>query len=142
MSRLQGIALAAAAGFFVSLYLLLYELGFYGSLACTAGGACAVVQASEYSSFLGFPVPAWGVGWYAAVLGIALWALHSERSRRGTAAALLALSAGGVAFSAYLTYVELFVLGAVCDWCLVSAALVLVIAGLSAPEARRLTGGA
>lgn len=126
------VAVLALVGTFLSLYLLLYKIGFYGRLACGAGGSCEVVQASVYADFLGLPVAGWGVGWYAAVLATALVGLRSEgRDRPLVGRALGLLAAGGVAFTAYLTYVELFVLEAICRWCVGSAVLVVAIAGLA-----------
>lgn len=160
--RRMAVALVAVPGLFVSLYLLLYKLGVYGTLACGQGGSCSVVQASSYARFLGVPVAGWGAGWYVAVLGVALWGAHaagsggdsSDPSARGSdgsgsgggpgllgpGAVLLALAGGGFVFSAYLTWVELFVIEAICRWCLVSAGLSTVIMGLAAPEAGRLLG--
>lgn len=131
--RRKAIAVLALAGAFLSLYLLLYKLGFYGRLACGAGGSCEVVQASAYAEFLGIPVAGWGLGWYAAVLGAALAGLRpGARSGGWPRRALSVLAAGGVAFTLYLTWVELFVLRAICRWCVGSAVLVAVIAGLVA----------
>ena len=48
-----------------------------------------------------------------------------------------ALAISGVLFSGYLTYVELFVIDAICIWCVASAALVSAIALLAAPDLRR-----
>lgn len=148
MRRRMAIALAAVPGLFVSLYLLLYKLGVYGGLVCGQGGSCSLVQASSYSTLLGVPVAGWGTLWYAAVLGVALWGAHRggrADAGRGRALApgplLLALAVVGFLFSAYLTWAELFVIGAVCRWCLVSAGLTAVILGLAAPEARALGGG-
>jgi uncharacterized membrane protein len=130
----MAVAVLALAGLFVSAYLLLYKLGFYGELMCGAGGSCSVVQASSYAVFLGIPVAGWGTGWYAAVLAVALAGLQPRWSdERWPGPTLLVLAVGGLAFSAYLTWVELFVLDAVCRWCVVSAALVLLIFGLSLP---------
>lgn len=130
--RYQGIALLALVGLFISLYLLLYHLGFYGVLACGAG-SCDVVQASRYADFLGLPVPAWGVAWYGAVLVLSL-VQQARRTADGLPARLLDLAAlGGLAFSLYLTAVELFVLHAVCLWCVVSALLATGIFLLAAP---------
>jgi uncharacterized membrane protein len=64
-------AIAALAGLFISLYLLLYSLGFYGALVCGTGG-CETVQNSTYARFLGLPVAGWGLAWYVAVLSVAL----------------------------------------------------------------------
>lgn len=143
------VALVAVPGLFVSLYLLLYKLGVYGTLACGQGGSCSVVQASSYATFLGVPVAGWGAGWYVAVLAVALWGAHAAgdaadgtagRRMAGPGGLLLLLAAGGLAFSLYLTWVELFVLRAICRWCVVSAGLTVGIAALAAPEARGVFG--
>ena len=130
--RYRGVALLALVGLFISAYLLLYHLGFYGVLACGAG-SCDVVQASKYADFLGLPVPAWGVAWYGAVFVLSL-VLQSGHAVGGPWARLLDLAAlGGMAFSIYLTAVELFILHAVCLWCVVSALLATGIFLLTAP---------
>ncbi len=125
--RLRAASLVALAGLFIALYLLLYHLGFYGALVCGAG-SCDVVQASEYARFLGQPVPGWGVAWYAAVFALSLIGLAGGSSEAGWPFRLLALAAtGGLAFSVYLTWLELFVIHAICFWCVASALLTLVI---------------
>lgn len=146
--RRMTVALTAVPGLFVSLYLLLYKLGVYGTLACGAGGSCSVVQASSYATFLGVPVAGWGSAWYAAVLAVALWGAHRGEEDGGGIAGglarpgglLLLLAVGGFLFSAYLTWVELFVIRAVCRWCLVSAGISVVILVLALPEAGGLGG--
>ena len=131
--RRMTVALLALPGVFVSLYLLLYRMGVYGQLACGAGGSCEVVQTSSWAVFLGIPVPGWGTAWYLAVLGVALTGLRPGALRaRWPERALAVLSAGGVAFTAYLTAIEAFVLHAFCRWCVVSALLVSGIAAVSA----------
>lgn len=132
----MAVALLALPGLFVSLYLLLYSLGVYGTLQCGAGGACEYVQASSWSVFLGIPVPGWGTVWYGAVLGVALAGLRgSGEGSDGSAAdrietLLRLLAAGGFAFTLYLTAIEALVLHAFCRWCLVSAALATAIAAV------------
>ena len=130
--RHRGVTLLALVGLFISIYLTLYHLGYYGMLLCGAG-SCEVVQTSKYADFLGVPVPAWGAGWYLAmtVLGLMLASGHLETSRPGKLAAIFAT--GGLAFSIYLTAVELFILHAICRWCVVSAALTVGIFLLVAP---------
>lgn len=135
------VAVLALAGLFVSGYLLLYKLGVYGELVCGAGGSCGYVQASSYATFLGVPVAGWGTAWYAAVFLVALAGVQPRVAAAAwPGAALLVLAAGGVAFSAYLTWVELFVLEAICRWCVVSAVLALAIFLLVLPWGR-LEGG-
>ncbi|MCL7927519.1 MAG: vitamin K epoxide reductase family protein [marine benthic group bacterium] len=132
VARYRGVALLALVGLFISLYLLLYHLGFYGVLAC-GSGSCDVVQASRYADFLGIPVPAWGVAWYGAVVALSL-VQQARGDAEGLLARLLDLAAlGGLAFSIYLTAIELFVLHAVCRWCVVSAVLAVGIFLLVAP---------
>ncbi len=137
-TRYRGVSLLALVGLFVSVYLLLYHMGFYGVLACGAG-SCETVQASKYAKFLGVSVPAWGVGWYGAVFALALLqqAGRAESSLPGRLLAVAAL--GGLGFSIYLTAVELLILHAVCLWCVVSAVLAVGIFLLVSPW-RALSG--
>ena len=130
--RYRGVSLLALVGLFVSVYLLLYHMGFYGVLACGAG-SCETVQASKYAKFLGISVPAWGVAFYGAVFVLALM-LQAGRAETSLPGRLLAAAAlGGLCFSIYLTAIELFVLHAVCMWCVVSAILAVCIFLLVAP---------
>lgn len=124
-------ALVALAGFFVALYLALYKAGIIGTLACGAGG-CETVQFSRWAMLFGFPVAVWGVGFYALVLALALAMLQDRWSdSRGLSLALLLLTGWGVLFSAWLTYLELFVIHAICRWCVVSAVLAAVLFALA-----------
>ncbi len=137
LNRRRGIALLALAGFFLSTYLFLYALGYYGELACGAGGGCDLVQGSRWARFLGFPVAGWGVGWYVAVFGLSMLATRDGVGRArwiGRALALLAL--GGLAFTIYLTALELWVIHAICRWCVGSAAITLGIFLLTLPDFR------
>jgi len=140
LNRRRGIALLALIGTFISAYLFLYALGFYGELACGAGGGCSTVQASRWARFLGFPVAGWGLAWYVAVLAVSLLAIEGRMSGAGWVAwALLLLAIGGIAFTVYLKVIEFLVIGAVCKWCVASAVLALLIFLLTLPELR-LTG--
>lgn len=136
----MGVVLLAVAGLFVSLYLTLYKLGFYGGLVCGAGGACARVQASPYAVFLGIPVAGWGVAWYAAVAGAGLWGLHRSGNSAWPGRILFLLAAVGLLFTLYLTALEAFVIEAWCRWCLVSAGITVAIFGLSWTERRAFSG--
>lgn len=131
-TRLRGIVLVGLVGLFVALYLLLYQMGFYGSLLCGAG-SCEVVQASKYARFLGQPVPLWGTVWYAGLLVLAFLALGPAAGKRWVELLLAVVVTGGLLFSAYLTGVELFILHAVCMWCVVSAVLTVLLFVLAQP---------
>jgi uncharacterized membrane protein len=138
----MGIAVLSLAGLFIATYLLLHRLGVVGTLACGADGGCAVVQSSRWAVFLGVPVPAWGVGGYALLLGAALAGVQPGLADdRRVAGVLLALSSAAFLFSAYLTALEAFVIHAWCRWCLASAGVATAIFLLSLPEVRRLRRG-
>jgi uncharacterized membrane protein len=98
---------------------------------CLASGGCERVQESRYAEVAGVPVALIGVVGYLAILGSL--ALRGEAGRMATA--LLAFA--GLGFSVYLTWAELFEIEAVCQWCVASAAIMTVIAALSAARAWR-----
>ena len=134
----MGAALMSLLGLFVSAYLYLYKIGRIGTLACGTGG-CETVQTSEWSRFLGVEVALIGVLGYAALLLVALLALRpAYTERREPALALAALAAGGVPFTIYLTSLELFVIHAICRWCVGSAAIIVTILILSLLELKRV----
>ena len=126
MTRRMIIAALALGGLGLATYLAMYKLGFIGALACGSGG-CETVQLSRWASFLGVPVAVWGVGFYLALFGVALLGTM-DRFVEATwvSHALLILTGWGVVFSAWLTYLELFVINAICKFCVVSAVLVTV----------------
>jgi uncharacterized membrane protein len=116
-------AVLAAAGIAVSGYLLwVREAG--ATLICSTGG-CETVQTSPYADVLGIPVALVGLVGYLLLLATAVGAGETARS----AHAVLALAAA--VFSTYLLYVQLDLIGAVCDWCLVSDGIVSGIAVLA-----------
>jgi len=118
-------ACSSLLGVFVALYLYLWKLGLIGTLACGTGG-CETVQLSSYARFLGVEVPLIGLVGYLALLGLSLLTLQRPADRRWLGLLLL-LSGGGVAFTAYLTYLELFVIHAICRWCVGSAILISLV---------------
>ena len=128
-ARLATIMASAGLGLVVSLYLLSVHWG-WGPIICLDISACDVVNTSLYAELLGIPVALLGAATYLTLLaaGILIWRhIYQE------AASLVQffIAAIGVAFSVYLTYVELFVLRAICPWCALSAILIMLIAGLS-----------
>ena len=127
MTRRMLTALVALVGLFVAMYLALYKAGAIGTLACGTG-ACETVQLSHWSVFLGLPVATWGVGYYALVFALA-FAATTERfaGSQRVALGLTVLTAWGVIYSAWLTYLELFVINAICRWCVGSAVIAVVL---------------
>jgi len=139
--RTRAIPILAVAGMGVALYLAFVELS--GAPAvCGPVGDCNTVQQSPYARLFGvLPIGVLGVAGYVAIL--TAWALRrTGGSIAGLAAnALPALTFLGTLFSIYLTFLEPFVIGATCMWCLSSSALMLALLWLSvpkhAPEVRR-----
>jgi uncharacterized membrane protein len=121
------MALVALIGVFVSLYLTLYKLGYIGTLVCGTGG-CETVQLSKWGNFLGLPVAAWGVAYYVVVLALALAGARERfESSPGLTRALFFITGCGLAFTLWLTYLELFVIHAICRWCVGSAVMTIVL---------------
>lgn len=131
MIRRQAIAVLALVGLLVATYLWLYKIGVIGELTCGTGG-CEVVQASRYADLFGIPVAFYGVVGYALLLGVSLAGLEpallaDPRVRTLSAA----LATAGFLFTLYLTALELFVLHAICRWCVASAVIITAIWVLS-----------
>ena len=136
MIRRQAIVLLALVGLLVATYLWLYKIGVLGELKCGTG-SCEYVQTSRFAELLGVPVAFYGVAGYATLLVVGLATLEGPfAADRRLTVLLAALATMGFAFTLYLTYVELFVLHAICRWCVASAAImtgiwIAAVAGLS-----------
>jgi uncharacterized membrane protein len=137
VNKRQVLALLALIGVLLATYLTLYKTGAIAELKCSTG-SCEQVQLSKWATFLGLPVAAWGIAFYVALLALALVGLQASwAGSRGISLALVALTGWGVLFSLWLTYLELFVIHAICRYCVGSAALVtlaFVIAWLDLRE--------
>ena len=100
-----------------------------GQLAlCTGAGGCETVQASRYSAVAGVPVALLGLLAYLGLLGVTIWRVYAGLATPiGVMLALFGLALAGVLYSGYLTYLELFVIHAICPWCASSAAIMAAI---------------
>jgi uncharacterized membrane protein len=116
----RAIAALALAGLAISIYLTWVH---YAGIkpVCSGISDCERVQTSEYAKLLGIPVAVLGIAGYAAILA-------SLRTRVDVTAMLAYLA---LAFSAYLTWAELFKIDAICQWCVGSALITLAIAVLA-----------
>ncbi len=118
------LAAISVIGFAVAAYLAWTKWSGANALFCTAGSACDAVQASRYSIFLGLPVGVWGAAFYGAVAVLAMVGLSEARWL-----VVFLLAVAGVSFSGYLTFLELFVIRAVCPYCVTSAVISVVLLG-------------
>ena len=115
----------AVAGLGVSSYLT-YTHWADVSIACGGLGSCDTVNQSEYAEMAGIPVAFLGALFYLALIATALaWLWWRPSGLAWPVMAFWGLSVGGTLYSAYLTYIELFVLEAICIYCVASAAIIL-----------------
>jgi uncharacterized membrane protein len=129
-----GSAAIALAGIGVATYITIAEAGGSAPACLAGGGGCETVANSEYSHLLGVNVAVFGIVGYVLLLAGALVPGDAGRF----AGFLLALV--GVGFSAYLTYLELFVIDAICQWCLASAVLMTLLLVINATRAIAYVG--
>jgi uncharacterized membrane protein len=116
----------ASFGIGVAAYIAIAEAD-GGAPACLgSGGGCERVAASSHSELLGIGVATIGIVGYALLLAAAL--LRGDSARMG--GFLLALI--GFGYSVYLTWLELFVIDAICQWCVVSALIMTVLFAVNA----------
>jgi uncharacterized membrane protein len=121
------MALLSLVGLFLGVYLTLYHYGFIGTLACNVG-SCEKVQSSRWSVFLGVPVATWGAGFYVVMLALTVGGLQERfADSRRLSTVLVLLTGWGVLFTAWLNYLEGFVIHAWCEWCLGSATIVAIL---------------
>jgi uncharacterized membrane protein len=143
MTKRKWMALISLAGLFLGAYLTLYKVGVIGVLACNVG-SCEQVQTSRWSVFLGLPVATWGVGFYLLMLVLSIAGLQPRFSdSRQLSLAVMLLAGWGVVFTAWLNYLEAFVIHAWCEWCLGSAGMVVLLFVLAVAdwrETRELEG--
>ena len=116
-------AIVALAGVGVAGYLTWVHFD-DAALVCVAGGGCETVQESGYAEIAGVPVAALGLVAYSIVLGLVAWDSPSAR----LAAATIALV--GLLFSMYLLVLQLFVIDAVCVWCMVNDVVIAPLLAL------------
>jgi len=113
----------SAAGLGASGYLT-YSHYADQATVCAGIGSCEFVQTSEYSEILGVPVALMGLLFFVglgalSLLRVVLW----QRNVEWAHPLAFSLTLGGTAFVSYLTYVELFVIDAICVWCVVTACI-------------------
>jgi uncharacterized membrane protein len=127
--------LVVLAGLIVAGYLSYVEVT-HTEAVCGAVGNCNTVQESVYARLFGIlPIGVFGIMGYIAILGAWLIGLTNKPELTQIShILLLVLSLFGVAFSTYLTFLEPFVIGATCAWCLTSAILMLLMLWMVAKE--------
>lgn len=116
----SAIAFIGVVGLCVATYILISD-STSGAPACLAGGGgCETVAKSSYSHILGINVAVFGILGWIFILATVLWGNDYAR----LAGFLLTL--GGFGFSIYLTYLEIWKIEAICQWCVGNAILMTI----------------
>lgn len=129
----RNLRIAAAVlcllGLGVAVYVAITVSG--GGIPQCVGGStgCATVEKSKYSEIVGIHVSVFGIIGYASILGATLW-----RGDPGRIVAFV-LSLFGFGFSMYLTYLELSVIQAICQWCVASAVVMTLLFAVNTARA-------
>ena len=126
--RIAAVVLALA-GLGVATYIAIAESGGGAPKCLAGGGGCETVANSKYSHLAGINVAVIGILGYVILLAAA--AVPGDYGRFGGFLAALI----GFGFSAYLTYLELFVIDAICQWCVASAVLMALSLAVAATRA-------
>jgi len=129
--------LLALAGAVDSAYLAF--LKFTGAVAaCGDIGDCEAVNNSKYAEIGGIPLALLGLLGYLAILAFLFLETQFPGWREGLHLGVFALTLAGTIYSAYLTYIEIAVLQAICPYCVVSAVVMLLLFVISIVRLRKL----
>ena len=102
---------------------------------CEESGGCHTVQSSEYAKLVGVPVALLGFFLYSGILVAGLIGMRGAGWLAEVAPFLVfGLALAGVLYSAYLTWLELYRIYAICAWCVASASLLGAIFILASAE--------
>ena len=128
MKKLSIYALVAAIiGALDAAYLTWVKLS-HNEVLCTPGiGDCYTVNTSRYSELYGIPVAIFGLAAFLLIIAIILLELRLPIIAENSTLAIFGISLIGVIYSAYLSYLEEFVIHAWCPYCVLSAIMMVVI---------------
>ena len=116
----------AIAGMGVAAYLT-YSHYADQPIVCAGMSGCDTVENSEYSTLLDIPVGLLGTLFCAGLLALVLArVVRLPLAEEWAPVAAFSMTLAGVAFAAYLTYIELFVVEDICIWCTTFAGIVTV----------------
>jgi uncharacterized membrane protein/thiol-disulfide isomerase/thioredoxin len=127
------VSLVSFIGIAVSAYMAYIEIT-ASPAVCGSIGNCNAVQQSDYAYLLGIPIGVIGVIGYLAMFIISITMTRVPEKYQPQFLTLLQMLVGASAvFTIYLTFLEPFVIGAVCAWCLLSSLIILTLMWLVMP---------
>lgn len=130
------IAVLAFIGMVDALYLSIKRNA--GPIPCHITRGCTDVLTSKYSTIAGIPLSAIGLAFYVTIFSLAVFTIFedSSRPRPQLLTGVFYLTGAGLIASALLVGIQAFILKAFCEYCLLSAALVLAMFLLSPHQGR------
>ena len=118
--------LAGGIGLLDALYLSWSKLA-HQQVICGTYKGCETVNSSPFAEIGGIPIALLGAGAYIAILVVLILETRNSFWQENGPLAIFVLSLAGTLFSAYLTYLEVAVIHAVCFYCVVSAIAMTVV---------------
>jgi uncharacterized membrane protein len=116
----------ACLGVLDATYLLVYKLTGNNAM-CIGSGGCHDVNFSSYSEIGGIPVSMFGIVTFLVIAGILLLEPRLKIAEENGSLAIFGISLAGVAFTAYLTWLEINVIHAICPFCVATAVIIALI---------------
>ena len=123
-------AVLAVVGIAIAGYLTIVHFR-ESLLVCSGISDCETVQTSKYAEIFGIPVASLGLLTFVLLFGLAVARVVQPERTDTITMVMFVLIVGAVGFYVYLTYLELFVINAVCQWCVASS---LVMVGMLISE--------
>ena len=117
-------AALALAGIAIAGYLTIVHFR-ESLLVCSGISDCETVQTSQYAEFLGIPVALLGLLCFIALFGLAVVRIIQPERADIITMIMFVMVVGSIGFYIYLTYLELFVIDAICQWCVASSLLMV-----------------
>jgi uncharacterized membrane protein len=116
----------ACLGVLDATYLLVYKLTGNNGM-CWGNGGCHDVNFSSYSEIGGIPVSVFGIVTFLVIAGILLLEPRLIIAKENGPLAIFGIGLAGVAFTAYLTWLEVYVIHAICPFCVATAVIIALI---------------
>ncbi len=116
----------ACLGALDAIYLLVYKLTGNDAM-CLASGGCHDVNFSAYSEIGKIPVSVFGIAAFLVIAAILLLEPRMKLAKENGPLAIFGISLAGVAFTAYLTWLEIYVIHAICPFCVATAVIIALI---------------
>jgi uncharacterized membrane protein len=114
------LMISAIAGMAISVYMVIFKVYSIEAM-CLGNGGCSTVNASPYSEIYGIPVAAVGFIGYLAILVTLILENYVSFFEENGPLLEFGMGLAGVVYSAYLTYLEFYVIHAICPFCVASA---------------------